>query len=133
MNSRKTLAQLALVVSGAVAVAGCGSSTGGSSSGGSGGSAVSTPHTPAHPGHLNVAIRGFAFAPAALTVRAGATLTFANDDQTAHTATSKASGVFDTGTVKPGGAATVTLTKPGTYTYYCVFHPFMTATVTVVK
>jgi plastocyanin len=125
MNSRKTLARLALVVSGAVAVAGCGSS--------SGGSAVSTPRTPAHSGHFNVAIRGFAFAPAALTVRAGTKLTFTNSDQTAHTATSKASGVFDTGTVKPGGAATVTLTKPGTYTYYCVFHPFMTATVTVVK
>ena len=56
--------------------------------------------------------------------------TFTNHDQTAHTATSQQLG-FDTGTINPGQSATVTLDKPGTYTYYCQFHPFMHGTIIV--
>jgi plastocyanin len=39
--------------------------------------------------------------------------------------------VFDTGTLRPRHSATVVLTKPGTYAYYCQFHAFMRATIIV--
>jgi plastocyanin len=79
---------------------------------------------------VTVAISGYAYHPAKITVAPGTKLEFTNHDQTAHTATSNASA-FDTGSVQPGTSATVTLRKPGTYSYYCQFHPFMHGTVTV--
>jgi plastocyanin len=77
-----------------------------------------------------LAISNYAFAPAALTVKPGTTLTVTNHDQTAHTATA-GSHAFDSGTLKPGQSAHFTLTKPGTYTYICLFHAFMTGTIKV--
>ena len=79
---------------------------------------------------IRVAISNYAYNPPTLTVAAGAKVTFANRDHTAHTATSTAPG-FDTGTISPGGAATVELTKRGTYTFYCQFHAFMRGTIVV--
>jgi plastocyanin len=78
-----------------------------------------------------VKISGYAFHPVTSTVGPGARVTFTNHDQTAHTATSSKSGVFDTGTLKPGESRTVVLRKPGTYTYFCQFHAFMRATIVV--
>jgi plastocyanin len=92
---------------------------------------TSTTATPAASGHVGVAIQSYAFKPAVLTVRAGTRVTFTNRDATAHTATSTRAGVFDSGTVAPGQSASVTLTKPGIYSYYCQFHAFMKATVIV--
>jgi plastocyanin len=79
--------------------------------------------------HLTIA--NYAFAPAVLTVRVGATVTVTNTDSTAHTATAE-SGAFDSGTLKPGQSAHLTLSKPGTYTYLCQFHAFMKGTIKVV-
>lgn len=82
-----------------------------------------------------VAITDFVFAPAAITVAAGTTVTFTNEDAAPHTATSGASlnadGVFDTGTLKKGQSKSVKLTKTGTFAYYCELHPFMKAKVIV--
>jgi plastocyanin len=77
-----------------------------------------------------VEIADFAFGPAEVTIAAGGTVTWTNTDNQPHTATS--SGNFDTGSIAAGSAVTVTFDEPGTYTYICSFHPFMTATVTVV-
>jgi plastocyanin len=88
-------------------------------------SASAAPHA------TSVAISGYAFHPVTITVAKGAKITFTNHDKTAHTATSTQPGVFDTGTLKPGASKTVTFTKLGTYTFYCQFHAFMKATVTV--
>jgi plastocyanin len=77
-----------------------------------------------------VSISDYAFHPATITVEPGTKVTFTNHDQTAHTATSNRPA-FDTGTVQPGHSATVTLKKPGTYTYYCQFHAFMHGTIVV--
>ena len=77
-----------------------------------------------------VSISGYAFHSATITVKLGTKLTFTNHDQTAHTATST-TAAFDTGTVKPGASATITFTRPGTYTYFCQFHAFMHGTVVV--
>jgi plastocyanin len=79
---------------------------------------------------MKLAISNYAFHPATITVTPGAKLTFANHDQTSHTATTVKPG-FDTGTINAGKDTTVTLTKPGTYTYYCQFHAFMHGTVIV--
>jgi plastocyanin len=85
---------------------------------------------PAHAGGTRVAISGYAYQPAAVTVMPGTKITFTNHDQTAHTATSTVTG-FDSGTINPGKSASITVTKPGTYTYYCQFHAFMHATINV--
>jgi len=78
-----------------------------------------------------ITIKSFKFMPASATVKAGTKLTFVNDDNAAHTATSNDGSAFDTGGLPQGKSKAVMLTKPGTYTYYCQFHPFMKATVTV--
>lgn len=77
-----------------------------------------------------VEIADFAFGPAEITIATGGTVTWTNTDNQAHTATS--AGNFDTGSIDPDGTASVTFDEPGTFTYICSFHPFMTATVTVV-
>ena len=42
------------------------------------------------------------------------------------------SGVLDTAKATPQPpSSTVTFGSPGTYTYYCLIHPFMSGTVTV--
>jgi plastocyanin len=83
----------------------------------------------------HVQIKDFVYAPATITVPAGTTVTFTNDDSSPHTATSGTSqtpdGVFDSGTLTKGDSKTIKLTKPGTFAYYCAIHPFMKATVSV--
>ena len=77
-----------------------------------------------------VTIADFAFGPAELSVAAGTTVTFVNDDTAPHTATADDDS-WDSGEIAPGASATVTFDEPGTYTYHCNFHPNMTATITV--
>ncbi len=136
-RSRFTRAALAALALSAL-VAGCGS-TSSSSSSSQGAAAAKSTSTPASGAatatkatKVSVAIANYAFKPADITVKAGTKLTFTNHDATAHTATSKTPG-FDTGTLKQGQSATVSVSKPGTYSYYCQFHAFMVAKVTVVQ
>jgi plastocyanin len=77
-----------------------------------------------------VAIADFAFDPEAVAVDAGTKLTWTNDDEAPHTATAD-DGSFDTGTLTLDDTGVVALDQPGTYTYYCRFHPFMKGTVEV--
>ncbi len=101
----------------------------------SGASAPATAAAAAPAATNRVEIRDFLFSPASVTVEAGVKLTFTNADDAPHTATSgtspKPDGRFDTGTLAKGKSASVTLSEPGTYSYYCSIHPFMKATVTV--
>ena len=78
----------------------------------------------------SVAIKGFAFSPANITVKAGTTVTWTNQDQDAHTVTATG-GAFGSQALDTGAHYTFTFTKPGTYDYLCTIHPFMTATVVV--
>jgi plastocyanin len=89
-----------------------------------------TQATVSHARHVTVAIRNYNFTPKSLTVRAGTRGTWTNHDATAHIATANG-GAFDTGTVAPKASHTVYFRHPGTFTYHCAFHAFMTATVTV--
>jgi plastocyanin len=80
----------------------------------------------------SVAIKNFAFTPAALTVPAGTTVTWTNRDTDAHTVTSQGSGgPLHSPAMDSGATFSFTFTKAGTYQYLCTIHPFMTATVTV--
>src|ERR1044071_9746023 len=65
-----------------------------------------------------VTIKGFAFSPKTLRVKAGATVKVTNKDGTTHTFTAN-KGAFDTGDIDGGSSATVTIKKPGTYAYHC--------------
>jgi plastocyanin len=77
-----------------------------------------------------VAISGFSFSPANLTVTVGDTVTWTNSDAQAHTATADDAS-FDTGAISNGASGTVTFATAGTFPYHCSIHTTMTGTVTV--
>ena len=77
-----------------------------------------------------VAIKGFAFEPANLTINAGDTVEFTNEDGASHTATAD-SGAFDTGNLRRGQSASLTFTSAGTFSYFCAVHPHMKGSITV--
>ncbi len=68
-----------------------------------------------------VNVQGFTYQPMDLTVAAGTTVTWTNNDSVAHTVTwddmSVDSGLFD-----QGETFTYTFDAPGTYGYYCIPH-----------
>ncbi|HZV74039.1 MAG TPA: cupredoxin family copper-binding protein [Conexibacter sp.] len=76
-------------------------------------------------------IAGFAFHPASLTVTAGDTIAWTNEDAAQHTVTAD-DGSFDTGRLGRGASGSHTFTTAGTFAYHCAIHPFMKGTVTVV-
>jgi plastocyanin len=106
----------------AVLLVGCGGGDGSTGHTASGSAAASTDA---------VTISNYTYKPAAITVPVGTTVEFTNADSTPHTATSRESGVFESGAIDTGKSGSVTLEKSGTFTYYCVFHPFMKGTITV--
>lgn len=65
----------------------------------------------------------YVFQPVRAKVKAGTPITFTNDGKEAHAATAE-DGSWTTGEIAPGKSATVTITKPGTYTYVCKDHPW---------
>ena len=77
-----------------------------------------------------IKIDNFSFAPATLTVPAGATVTWVNQDDVPHNIVSTqkkfASPVLDT-----DEEFSHTFDIAGTYTYYCSIHPKMTGQVVV--
>src|SRR5918999_994198 len=77
-----------------------------------------------------VTIRDFEFAPSAVTVNVGDTVTWTNDGPTPHSATAN-DGSFDTGIMDEGGSGSHTFSEAGTFSYICTPHPNMTGTVTV--
>ncbi|MCX6254504.1 MAG: cupredoxin family copper-binding protein [Bacteroidia bacterium] len=82
------------------------------------------------PGTNEVFIQGMAYDPATITVAANTTITWTNKDAVVHTVTSS-TGLFDSGSIGTNGTYSHTFTTAGTYPYYCVVHPSMTATVVV--
>jgi plastocyanin len=78
-----------------------------------------------------VAIQNFAFSPATVTVKAGTTITWTNQDQDPHTVTAMNNGPFHSTPLNNGESYHYTFTTPGHFDYLCTIHPFMTATVVV--
>jgi plastocyanin len=75
-------------------------------------------------------LRDDAFVPSTLTIQAGQTVTFVNDDDDAHTVTA-VDGSFDSKGLDTHGSWRHTFAKPGTYKIFCELHPFMKATIVV--
>ena len=75
-----------------------------------------------------VKMAGSTFAPGTIDLKVGDKVTFVNDDEIAHTATSDA---FDSGTMDPGATFEFTAEEAGTISYVCSFHPGMTGTINV--
>ncbi len=92
---------------------------------------TAAPTITATPALSGVSISNFSFQPQSLQVKVGSTVTWTNNDSTAHTVTSD-TGVFDSGTLAVGSTFAFTFTQPGTYTYHCNIHPSMTGTIVVV-
>ncbi|HEY8476628.1 MAG TPA: cupredoxin domain-containing protein, partial [Chloroflexota bacterium] len=68
--------------------------------------------------------------PPVLTVAVGDTVTWTNADGRRHTVTA-VDGSFDSGEVLPGGQWSFTPDRPGTFPYFCAFHPEMRGTLVV--
>lgn len=77
-----------------------------------------------------VTIAGLKFSPASLTVKAGATVTWANADGVPHTATAD-DGSFASDTLSAGGTFSHTFDAAGTFAYHCAIHPRMLGTIVV--
>lgn len=88
------------------------------------GKATAASHTSKH----TVTITNFEFAPASLTINAGDTVEFINNDSAPHTATGSA---FDTGRLGKGASKSVQFTTAGTFDYLCNFHRSMKGSITV--
>ena len=89
---------------------------------------AASPQQGADSGELR--IESFDFLPARVTVKAGTTVRWTNADDAPHTATAD-DGSFDTGDLRQGDVGKVTLREPGDYAYFCEFHRFMRANITV--
>jgi plastocyanin len=76
--------------------------------------------------------RDLAFVPGEITIAAGDTIKFTNNDRTTHHVWTKDNGVnISSPALKPGESYTVTLAKAGTYVFKCHIHPKMKLVVTV--
>ncbi|HTI24531.1 MAG TPA: cupredoxin family copper-binding protein [Kutzneria sp.] len=79
-----------------------------------------------------VTMAHYAFAPAAITVHVGDTVTWTNQDQAPHDVTTTSAPVpLHSPTLSTGQSWTYTFSQPGTYSYICSIHPDMKAQVTV--
>lgn len=82
------------------------------------------------PTAAEVKIDNFTFEPQTLTVKAGTTITWTNRDDIPHTVVSN-DLVFKSKPLDTDQTFTFTLTKPGTYPYFCSIHPKMTGKIVV--
>lgn len=78
----------------------------------------------------NVAIENFNYVAADLTVKAGTTVVWTNHDDVEHTVTASDNS-FSSQSIPTDGQYSYTFNTPGTYSYFCAIHPFMTAKVIV--
>ena len=77
-----------------------------------------------------VTIDHHAFAPAALTIAVGTTVTWKNADDTPHTVTDR-NGGFRSAALDTGDSFSHSFTTPGDYAYFCSLHPFMVGEIVV--
>ena len=94
-------------------------------------------------GHVRVVIENFSYHPRDLTIIVGTTVTWINRDQDGHTVTegspdSPKQRAFDSSGgiqeiyIQERQTFSFTFTTPGVYNYYCIPHPHMRGTITVV-
>ncbi|MGC6476860.1 MAG: cupredoxin domain-containing protein [Ilumatobacteraceae bacterium] len=92
-----------------------------------------TTSVPMSSSYYSIDISGFSFAPSALTVQVGDTVTWTNLDSATHTVTFNGSPSISSGGLQEGGTHSVTFDSVGTYAYGCSPHAYMEGTITVTK
>lgn len=92
-----------------------------------GGAASATPA----PRVRTITMRDMVFGPVPSDLRVGDVVVWANDDIFRHTATARDRS-FEVD-LAPKARKRMTLTKAGTFAFYCRFHPGMTGRLTVAK
>jgi plastocyanin len=79
-----------------------------------------------------VVIDNYKFAPADLTVPVGTTVTWVNHDEEVHTVTAADQPQsFKSAGLDTDDKFSFTFNKPGTYSYFCSIHSYMTAKIIV--
>src|SRR5215813_10116660 len=78
---------------------------------------------------LEVKIDNFTFAPQQITVEAGTTVTWINEDDIPHTVVS--TGHFRSKALDTDDKYSFTFTAPGTFAYFCGLHPHMQGSIVV--
>jgi plastocyanin len=77
-----------------------------------------------------IQIDNFAFTPATLTVTAGTTVTWKNEDDSPHRIGDK-NGTFKSAALDTDDSFSHTFATPGEYPYICTIHPYMVGKVIV--
>jgi len=85
---------------------------------------------PIAPAGTSVRMAGTRFEPSTLTIRAGETVRWFNDDALPHTV-SASDGSWDSGNLAPGQSFERRFDAAGTYPYLCRYHPGMIGTIAV--
>ena len=85
---------------------------------------------PAQAADATVTIDNFTFEPQRLTVRAGTTVTWVNQDDIPHALASNAK-IFKSKALDTDDKFLFTFATPGVYDYFCSMHPHMTGTIVV--
>jgi plastocyanin len=124
-----------LVAAGAIALAavgfGGGGSAGGTGMAGMAGMSMGASTADNAPvASDSVAIKNFGFSPATITVTAGSTVVWTNDDSVQHDVTFDG-GDIASNTLNHNDTFSHTFPTAGTYHYICSIHPFMHGTVIV--
>ena len=78
---------------------------------------------------VEVKIDNFTFGPQQLTVKAGTTVTWINQDDIPHTVVS--TGHFRSKALDTDDKFSFTFTTPGSYQYFCGLHPHMQGSIVV--
>jgi plastocyanin len=117
----------------ALVAAGCGGDDDdeGNGGGGGGGAAETTEEPSAAGGGTEVAMKDIKFNPGTVTVNAGDTVTWVNDDSVGHDVTADGFKSGDPGAMQNGDTFEHTFDTAGKFDYVCTVHPGMEGSVTV--
>ncbi len=91
---------------------------------------LGAPSSAETPDQNRIVVKDFMFTPNTLTVKAGASVTWANLDDEPHTVVSDA-GLFRSGAMDTNESFSFKFDKPGTYHFTCSIHPRMVGTIVV--
>jgi plastocyanin len=127
MKTRHALKIVMLLLGGSLLLFSC--SKGSSTSNGYGNNINNNNPAPPPSGN-NVGIASMKFGPASLTVKAGTTVTWTNNDNMVHTVTAD-DGSFTSGDMNYGSTYSHTFNTVGTVAYHCTYHAAMKAAVVV--
>lgn len=132
VSAKRTLKACAGMLLAMLALAACGSSADTSSDGSATTSPGPTSAATNRPAAIatTVGINSFAFSADTVTVAAGTTVTWTNEQDVEHTATADDDS-FDSGNMAAGDTFEHAFNAIGTFTYLCSIHPYMTGTIVV--